>query len=133
VEDSVQFGERLAQVLRIKGIENYRAFERECDISNNQIANLLATGRCRSDILAKILMHPAFKDIDVRWLLTGEYGDDATLKTEVALLKEQFSKMQSMLSQIKELNAVTEALKHPKKKLNDRRETSDFGGRRNVA
>jgi len=111
-----QFVQRFEQVLKVKKIDNYRKFERECSISNNQINNLLQTGRCRTDIFAAIMMHPLMKDIDIRWLLTGENGSEGSLRTEVDLLKQQFADIHEKIQLLDQLKKVTLSVQETAKK-----------------
>jgi HAMP domain-containing protein len=68
---NINMAERFDKILKAKGITNIRSFEQECKISNNQVSKILLKGKCRTDTLAKILLHPKFENINPLWLLTG--------------------------------------------------------------
>jgi hypothetical protein len=69
---NINMADRFDKVLKAKGIVNIRSFETECKIANNQVSKIIQKGKCRTDTLAKILLHEAFSDVSPRWLLTGQ-------------------------------------------------------------
>ncbi len=62
--------DRLQQYLKFRKLTPY-AFERSCGLANGYLAKQMSgRGRIGSDILEKIIS--IYKDLDAKWLLTGE-------------------------------------------------------------